>query len=121
MNKITRRLLYWTPRILCIAFAMFISMFALDVFSEHLSFWRTLLALSIHLIPTYIMIIFLVLAWKWEWVGGVGFAALGLLYIIMFRGCFPLSIYFVIAGPAFAIALLFIFNWIYRKELRVAA
>lgn len=120
MNQLSRRFLYWTPRLFCVAFAIFISMFALDVFSEHLPFWRMLLALTIHLVPTFILIILLVLAWKWEWIGGVGFAALGLLYIYMFWGRFPLSVYFVIAGPAFVLALLFVANWMLRKELHSA-
>ena len=44
--------LYWAPRILSIIFAGFISLFALDVFNEGHSFWETLLALAVHLIPT---------------------------------------------------------------------
>jgi hypothetical protein len=33
--------------ILCILFAVFLSLFALDVFDEHLGFWKTLLALAV--------------------------------------------------------------------------
>ena len=40
MKSISKRLLYWVPRILAILFATFISIFALDVFGEHLPFWR---------------------------------------------------------------------------------
>ncbi len=32
MNTSSRRLLFWSPRAICIAFAIFLSMFALDVF-----------------------------------------------------------------------------------------
>jgi hypothetical protein len=121
MTGICRRFLYWAPRVLCIAFVMFISIFALDVFGEHLPFWRMLLALTMHLVPTFIMLILLALAWRWEWIGTVGFTALGLLYIYIFRGRFPLITYITIAGPAFLVGILFLVDWIFRKELRASA
>ena len=34
MEESVKRLLFWTPRILCIAFAFFVSLLALDVFGE---------------------------------------------------------------------------------------
>src|ERR1035441_3495384 len=52
MKTSTKRFLFWTPRIICILFACFVSIFALDVFQENHGFWNTLLALLIHLIPT---------------------------------------------------------------------
>jgi hypothetical protein len=51
----------------------------------------------------------------------VGFTALGTIYLWAFRGRFPLSVYVVIAGPAFLIGLLFFANWIWRSELRQAS
>jgi hypothetical protein len=69
MSLTSRRLLFWTPRILCILFAVFLSLFALDVFDEHLGFWKTLLALAIHLIPTWIVLGAMMLASRWQWVG----------------------------------------------------
>lgn len=121
MKILSRRLLYWTPRLLCIAFAIFISLFALDVFHESLPFWRMVLALVMHLVPTFAILLLLALSWRWEWVGGIGFAVLGFLYIIMFRGRFPLSTYFVIAGPVFLLGVLFWLNWKFRKELRATS
>ncbi len=121
MKTVSQRLLYWVPRILTILFAMFISIFALDVFSEHLPFWRLILALLIHLVPTLVLFVLLALAWKWEWIGGVGYFALGLLYLYRFGGRFPLFTYVTIAGPLFLIGTLFVLNWIFRKELRVRA
>jgi uncharacterized membrane protein len=56
MNTISKRLLFWTPRAICIAFAIFLSLFALDVLSEGYGFWKTLLALLIHLVPVYIVL-----------------------------------------------------------------
>ena len=42
MNKSVKPVLFWTPRILCILFAIFISLFALDVFGEGYGFFRVL-------------------------------------------------------------------------------
>jgi hypothetical protein len=39
MNESKRRMLFWTPRLLSILFAIFISLFALDVFGEGYGFW----------------------------------------------------------------------------------
>ena len=61
---------------------MFLSLFALDVFSEGYGFWETILALLIHLIPVYIVVIVLVIAWRREWVGAVLFNALALFYLV---------------------------------------
>ena len=113
-----KRLLYWMPRILCILFAIFVSMFALDVFSEGYSFWETIIALLMHLIPTGIILIVLVFSWRWEWIGAILFTALGVLYIVKFEGRFHWSAYFMMSGPLFLTGFLFLINWLYRKQLR---
>ena len=57
MEESVKRLLFWMPRILCIAFAVFVSLFALDVFGEGYDFFETILAFVIHLIPTGIILV----------------------------------------------------------------
>src|SRR5262249_53398337 len=71
MKTTSKRLLFWTPRVLCLLFAAFISLFALDVFGESRGFWQTALALAMHLIPTFILLAVLALSWRWEWIGGL--------------------------------------------------
>ncbi|HJN05246.1 MAG TPA: hypothetical protein QF480_01395, partial [Bacteroidales bacterium] len=78
MKKRQNPVLFWTPRILVIIFAAFISLFALDVFSENKGFLETFIALLMHLIPTAIIIISLVVAWRWELFGAVFYFALGI-------------------------------------------
>ena len=118
MKRPVKRLLFWAPRILCILFAVFVSLFALDVFGEGYGFWGTILALLIHLIPTGVILIVLAISWRWEWVGGILFIALGVLYMVMFRGRAHWSAYLVISGPLFLVGVLFLINWLYRAELR---
>ncbi len=118
MNTDIKRVLFWTPRIFCILFAMFLSLFALDVFSEGYGFWETILALLIHLVPVYIVVIVLVIAWRWEWVGAILFIALALFYLVWSWGRFHWSAYLGISGPLVLLGVLFLFNWIYRAQLR---
>jgi hypothetical protein len=107
--------------VLCIAFALFLSMFALDVFEEGHSVGQVAIALFMHLIPVYMVIAALLIAWRWEWTGAVLFTGLGILYIYMTWNRAPLLAYIFIAGPAFLLAALFLTNWIYRGELRPEA
>jgi len=122
MNALLKRLFFWSPRILCILFAVFLSLFALDVFNGRYGFWRTLLALLIHLIPVYALILVLVVAWRWEWVGAAFFPALGFLYIwwAWRRWHWPYNFWncVTIAGPLFVLGALFLVNWLYRAQLR---
>jgi hypothetical protein len=118
MSTRTKRLLFWSPRIIGMLFGVFLSLFALDVFGVGLSFWDSIRAFLIHLVPVYVVFIVLAFAWRWEWVGAVFFAGLGLLYIVWGWGMFPWIAYLTISGPLFLLAALFLLNWIYRKELR---
>jgi len=59
-------------------FIGFISLFALDVFGEP----RWLLALMMHLIPSLVLVLMTVVAWKREWVGGVLFMVVGAIGLI---------------------------------------
>ena len=119
MSQITQRAIVWAPRILCIALAIFISIFALDVFGEHLPFWRMMLALAMHLVPTAVLVVLLAVSWRWPWIGGVAFVALGFFYMWMTRLRFNVGVYLAISGPAFMIGMLFLANWLWRKELKV--
>ncbi len=57
-----KKFLYWLPRILGILFALFISIFALDSFGEGIPFPEAIVGFLIHLVPTYIMIVVLLIA-----------------------------------------------------------
>jgi hypothetical protein len=127
MTQLSKRALFWTPRALSILFIAFLSLFALDVFDEHLGLWQTVLALTMHLIPSFVLIAALVLAWRWEWIGAALYGAAGLLYVgwvvAMSRPVPPamrLIWILTIAGPAFVIAGLFLANWLRRGSLRAA-
>jgi hypothetical protein len=120
MNGAAKRLLYWTPRVLCIAFAAFISIFAVDVFQTGVPAWQVALALLMHLLPTFLVLLVLALSWRHEWVGGALFIALGLLYLLWARNrpFFGWEVVLLIPAPLFLIGVLFLLNWRYRAQLR---
>ena len=68
---------YWIPRILCILAILFVSMFALDAFSPGLRWWEQIRDFLIHLIPSYILLLFLWVAWIKEKLGGILFIVIG--------------------------------------------
>jgi hypothetical protein len=107
--------LYWSPRILVILFTAFVVLFASDVFSEDYTLLESLLALFIHLIPVYILVGVILIAWNYELIGGIIFILFGLLYfaLVYFRqGLVGVS--FVMILPLIVIGILFILN---KKKL----
>ena len=114
MNETRDRVLYWAPRIVAILYALFLGLFALDVFGQGYGLWDTILALLIHLVPTYLVLIALLVAWRWEGVGSILLLGLGLVYLLMTRGQFSWSVYAMISGPLVLLAALFLLDWLYR-------
>ena len=72
------KIYYWLPRIICIFAILFISIFALDAFQPNLTVWQQIGAFLMHLIPSFILMILLLIAWKWEYIGGIIFVIIGL-------------------------------------------
>jgi len=68
-----KTVLYWAPRVLGILGILYIGMFSLDVFEAGTPVLHMLLGFAIHSIPSLALVLFLVLAWKYERVGGALF------------------------------------------------
>ena len=114
------RWIYWTPRILSILFLCFLTIFSLDVFEPGLSAGQIALGLFVHNIPVLILLVVLIIAWKYEIVGGIAYILAGLAYIISTAIRVPwylvISWSMIIAGPAFFIGILFLVNWYKKKK-----
>lgn len=124
--KRTGKILFWTPRLLSILFICFLALFSLDVFEPGKSIEEILLGLLMHNIPSIIMIVLLVIAWRKEIVGAVSYFGEGLLYIglVTFRVInselqwyLAITWSLTIAGPAFIIGVLFLISWKKRNEM----
>jgi hypothetical protein len=119
MKKVSK-FIYWTPRILSIVFILFLAMFSLDVFGNEYTFWQTILGLFMHNIPVFILTAVLIIAWKYEIVGGIAFILAGCLYIplALIRTDFQLYVIswiLSISGPAFLIGIMFLIGWKAKK------
>ncbi len=117
MQNTNRSALYWAPRMLGLAAAIFLATFAFDVFGEGLAFGDLVVAFVIHLIPSMSILAVLAVAWRWERVGGMLFIVLGFFYVAMFWDPGRWMAYLIIAGPLFVTGGLFMLNhWIMRTE-----
>ena len=125
--KISIRLLYWLPRIICIMGILFISMFSIDALNSELTIWQQILSLSMHLIPSFILILLLLLSWKRELIGGIIFMIIGLgfspiIFIHNFKMnqsiWMSLGVISVITVPFAIVGMLFIVSH-YRKKMSI--
>ncbi len=120
------RLFHWLPRILCILAILFISMFSLDTFAPGLTLGEQILGFIMHNIPSYVLIALLVIAWKWEYIGGIIFILIGLLtspfmyrhnYAMNHSVWISLSVILVINFPFVLVGVFFLLsNWFKKKE-----
>ena len=76
-------LIRWSPRLLAILYAQFLSLFAFDSW-EGVGFWEGLAAFIVHLLPVYLVAFVLVVAWRWRALGGVLFIALAAGFALAF-------------------------------------
>ena len=124
MRQFLKHLLFWTPRVLGLLFALFVSLFALDVFGQGYGFWGTVGALLIHLIPVYVLLIALAIGWRWEWAGALLFASFGIWYLMISWGPFPPNAILIaawpLAAPALLVGLFFLIDWLYGPKLQAA-
>jgi|PlaIllAssembly_1097288.scaffolds.fasta_scaffold1219328_1 hypothetical protein len=113
-----KKLLYWLPRLLAIVAILFMMMFSMDCFE--MGGTDALICLFMHNIPAFIIILVLVIAWKWELIGGILFIAVSFAGAIYFNGfggnwgILPVMAPFLITGLLF---LLYYFK--YRKEIQI--
>lgn len=124
--KISTKALHWLPRIMCILAILFVSLFALDAFTPELTLWQQIGDFLVHLIPSFILLTLLFIAWKWEFVGGIIFVVIGIgLSPVVFIHNFKmndsvwmsLGIISIITIPFAIIGILFIVSHYKKKKL----
>ena len=119
------RIIHWTPRIICMLAILFISMFALDAFSPEHTIWRQIGDFLMHLTPSFVLLALLIVAWKWELIGGVIFTAIGIgLSPLIFQHNYAMNesvsmsllIILMITFPFFVVGVLFIIGHFMKKK-----
>ena len=123
--KTSIRLIHWIPRVICILAILFVSMFAADAFDPELTIWQQLGAFLMHLIPSFILLALLIVAWKWELIGGVIFTVIGIgLSPLIFQHNYAMNqsvsasliIILMITFPFIVVGILFIISHFMKKR-----
>lgn len=112
------KIFYWIPRILTIVALLFMTMFSLDVFGGNDTFGAQIIGFLMHNIPVLILLVILIIAWKWEIAGGVLFivaSLAGAYFYHAFTGN-PWSL--VVIGPFFLTGILFIIQGLVYREAK---
>jgi hypothetical protein len=123
--KTSAKLLHWIPRVLVILAILFVSMFAFDSFSPERTAWQNTIALLMHLSPSFVLLAILVVAWKWEKVGGIILTVVGValsfsVFMLNFRRnhsvWMSLLIILMVCIPFVAAGVLFIVSDYKKKK-----
>jgi hypothetical protein len=101
MTRTADRSLYWAPRLLSIAYIVFISLFALDS--------AGVAEFAVHMIPSMVLIAMLAVSWRLDAAGALLFGVAALWYASL-QPEHPTWV-LTISGPLVVIALLFLANW----------
>ena len=118
-------LLHWAPRVLTILAILFVSMFSLDAFHAGIPLKNQILDWLMHMIPSFVLIIVLIIAWKWENIGGIIFLSIGLAFSpYVFWGNYThnhsiwlsLVIILIITIPFILVGLLFMLSYHTKRK-----
>jgi hypothetical protein len=124
--KTTDKILYWAPRIICILAIAFISLFAADSFGPGRTIWQQLGAFFMHLIPSFVLLAILLIAWKRELIGGILLTAVSIglspfIYMLNFKRTHSIGMSLVsvliVTVPFLLAGILFLIGY-YRKKKR---
>ncbi len=108
------------PRLLAIAVAIFLGMFALDAFGHGAPLSRSIGEFVVHLIPTAIVLAIVVAAWRRPLVGAAAFFGLAALYAwIAPTG--RLDWIMVISGPLALVGAGFLWSWLHQRRAQTIA
>ena len=108
--KTQQVLTVWFPRVLAVAYALFIALFSFDVFSSDSSLLDKLGGFLIHNIPTFVILFALWLSWKKPMYGGATFIVISAIFTIFFRTYQRWDTFVLISAPILLIGILFILN-----------
>ena len=119
------KVILWLPRLLCIGAILFVSMFALDAFEPGMPFGQQLLNFFMHLIPSFVLLLLLWIAWEKPYLGGILFALAGIVmspfvYTLNYNRTHSIwissSVILMITVPFIVIGILFIMSHFQKRR-----
>lgn len=114
--KTKNNFIFWLPRIILILLILFISIFSFDVFEGNNTIIEKLIDLFMHLIPTLILIILLVIAWKKPFIGFILLIITGTFSIFFFNINKNPYVILILILPQYIIGLLFLLDYKYNSK-----
>ena len=117
MKTSTKEIIIWTPRVICVAAALFMFLFAFDAFNHNHAIGKTIIAFFINLLPVLITVFLMLLSIRKPLVGSILFILIGLIYIVYYWGEFSFVSYLGVTVPIFVVGIFFLLNWIFREEM----
>jgi len=102
------KIITWTARILSILAILFILMMSFDCFGGGYSLKEQLVCFVMHNIPTFVLIILIVIAWKWELAGGILFIVAAFTGSILFKVFTGNTAALVLIAPILIAGVLFV-------------
>jgi hypothetical protein len=112
---VSRKLIFFLPRILSLLFVGFISLFALDVFGVYHGF-ELIIALFMHLLLPLGLLVFVILAWRYGLVGTIAFVGFAVFYAWQARE-HP-SWILLLSGPSLIVGLLYFLDRYLKRKIR---
>lgn len=109
------KIIHWAPRIAAILIIFFVSLFSLDVFGMEGTPLELLGGFLMHNLPSIIMIVVLVFAWRRPVVGFIAFLLAGVFFLRFVIFGFNLGHFLLFSGPLLLISALFYADWRWNK------
>jgi len=116
VNPRLAKIIHWAPRLAAILIIFFISLFSLDVFEMDAPPLELLGGFLMHSIPSMVMIVLLIFAWKRPAVGFVAFLIAAIMMALFsVRDIYALSNLLLFVFPILLVAGLFYVDWKWLK------
>jgi hypothetical protein len=94
-----------------VLYAVALLIFAADVFNHEQNIAQTFYDILLHLLPTAVLLLIVVVAYNRPLIGAITFLVLGLMYIITGWASMHWSAHVLIAGPLLLLSALYITAW----------
>lgn len=110
MNPQLRKIFYWSARVLGIFMVTAVARMHLQAVDFNLPFGQALVSLFSHLWLTLILVIALVIAWRWEIVGAIIYGLIAGYFTLDIRSDSELIYYLLFVVPYAIVAMLFLIS-----------
>jgi hypothetical protein len=110
------KIIHWAPRFAAILIIFFVTLFSLDVFEMEASPLELLGAFIIHSLPSIILILLLVIAWRRPVVGFIAFLLAGLFFLRFVIFGQGLAHFLLFSGPLLLVSALFYADWRWQRS-----